>query len=71
VTIHADDLPRAVRDRLDLPKHRAKPSRAGTGGPQHTTCECGEDFPTVSRAERHAHGAVHVRLSIDLHPEAP
>jgi hypothetical protein len=69
MTIHADQLDAATRKRLGLPKHRSKPSRAGTGGPQHTTCECGAEFPAVSRAERHAHEAGHVRLSIDLHRE--
>jgi hypothetical protein len=69
MTIHADQLDAATRDRLGLPKHRSKPSRAGTGGPQRTTCSCGRNFPTFPRAERHAHTEGHVRLSIELHRE--
>jgi hypothetical protein len=69
MTIHADQLDAATRKRLGLPKHRSKPTRAGTGGPQRTTCSCGEEFPTFTRAERHAHAEGHVRLEIDLHPK--
>jgi hypothetical protein len=69
MTIHADDLPRSVRKRLGLPKHRSKPTRAGTGGPQRTTCSCGEVFPTFPAAERHAHTESHTRLSIEMNRE--
>jgi hypothetical protein len=69
MSIHADHLDAATRKRLGLPKHRAKPTRAGTGGPQRTTCSCGEGFPTFDQAECHAHTEGHIRLSIEMNLE--
>jgi hypothetical protein len=69
MTIHADQLDAATRKRLGIPKHRSKPTRSGTGGPQRTSCSCGEVFPTFPAAERHAHVEGHTRLSIDLYPK--
>lgn len=66
--IHADDLSAETRKRLGLPKNRSKPTRAGTGGPQRTTCvPCGEVFDRFDAAERHAQKEHHCRLEVDLY----
>ena len=71
MTVHAEDLPLAVRRKLGLdakPTGRAKPSRAGVGlsEPCPGHCGCGESFPTALAWERHAKRAEHTRWSIDL-----
>ncbi len=72
MTVHADDLPAAVRERLGLPGKRSKrkPSRKGTGlsEPSPGACSCGEHFPTAAKWEAHsrAEGAGHSRFDLDL-----
>lgn len=71
--LNADQLPRSVQARLGVSQRQSKPSRAGTGGPQRTTCSCGEVFERFEAAERHAQKEHHVRLEVGLYgpAEAP
>lgn len=67
--IHAEDLPKAVRDRLGITAKRGtKKSRAGTGHAVDCTgrCGCGEPFARYSDFERHAAATGHARWVIDL-----
>ena len=71
MTVHASDLPLAVRQRLgleDTPR-AGKKSRAGQGlsvpCPGH--CGCGQPFPTALAWEKHAArtGCRHWRIDLD------
>lgn len=67
--IHAEDLPKAVRDKLGLStKSTSKKSRAGIGHAADCagSCSCGERFERYSDFERHAKATGHARWQIDV-----